>query len=201
MSARPLRISAAVLVCCLAGFAVPGDLRAGTPGDSTYSLVAYIGGGLARYIVAPGGPPPGVPVEYTRTGLSGTVRVMWHPDHLLRLGLESGWASFYSYKFGTQPSGEVSLSAVPLLVVWSMNVLGVDWFVGSGYYRLNSSLDFKGTVDVQTWSLGWMAAASYTHPLSESLGLAGEVKWMNATEHADAALNIQVQLVWKLLEW
>jgi hypothetical protein len=93
------------------------------------------------------------------------------------------------------------LSGVPLIAVWSMNILKVDLFAGAGYYYLNSNLDYHGTVSAHTWSLGWLAAASYTHPLSENLGVAGEIKWMNAVENQDVVMTIQVQLVWKLLEW
>ena len=166
-----------------------------------YSLVAYVGGGLAYYPITPGSPPPGVSSDLTRVGGSSTLRVMWHPDHLVRLGLETGWTMFYSYSLQGAPPGELHLSAVPLLWVASMEVLGVNLFVGTGYYLLNSNLDYQGTVNVKTWSLGWMLAASYVHPISENMGVAGELKWINASEHEDASLTFQVQLVWKFLEW
>jgi hypothetical protein len=66
---------------------------------------------------------------------------------------------------------------------------------------LNSHLDYQGTVNVSTLSLGWMAAASYTHPLSDKLGIAGEIKWMNASEHESANVTFQAQLVWQLFDW
>jgi hypothetical protein len=189
------------LLLCVAGLAIAPQLHAQTPGDGMYNLTAYFGGGLSRYVASPGGPPSGVPVDYTKTGLGATARVMWCPDHLIRLGLESGWTNFYSYKFGSQNEGEESVSAVPLIAVWSMNILHVDLFAGAGYYHLTSNLNYKGTVTVSTWSLGWLAAASYTHKLSDNWGVAGEFKWMNATESQDAALTFQVQMVWKFLEW
>jgi len=166
-----------------------------------YALVAYVGGGLAYYPIAPGSPPPGVPHDLTRFGGSGTLRVMWHPDHLIRLGVETGWTTFYSYRLTQAPGGELHLSAIPLLWVMSMELFGVNIFAGSGYYLLNSNLQYEGTVDVQTWSLGWMLAASYLRPISENLGIAGELKWMNASEHEEASLALQVQLVWKIMEW
>jgi len=126
---------------------------------------------------------------------------MWHPDHLIRLGLETGWTKFYSYEFGSQGEGEMYLSGVPLIVVWSMNVLNIDFFAGAGYYHLNSNIDYKGTINGTTWSLGWMTAGSYTHKLSDNLGVAGELKWMNAVESQDAVITLQVQLVWKFFEW
>ena len=195
-----MRTALVAAVFLLTTLKAPPPLYAGTPGDSTYALVAYVGGGLSQYVLVPGGPPD-IPTDVSKTGLAGTVRLMWQPDHLLRLGIESGWTKLYSYTLEQQPTGQLFLSAVPLLLVWSMPVFGVDLFLGSGYYLLNSNLDYQGTVNVSTWSLGWMAAASYTHPLSDQLGVAGEIKWMNASEHESANLTVQAQLVWRLFEW
>lgn len=189
-----------IALVCLAGLANPISVHAGEPSDSTYAVVAYIGGGFSRYLPSVSGPPD-IPIDVSRLGPAGTIRVMWHPNYRVRLGVETGWTKFYSYTLQAQPSGKLYLSGVPLLVVWSMQVLNVDLFLGTGYYRLNSNLDYQGTVNASTWSLGWMAAASYTHPLSEKLGVAGEVKWMNATEHELATLTIQAQLVWRVFEW
>lgn len=196
---KPLLLLITALLCCM-GLVNPTALHAASTGDSTYEVVAYIGGGFSQYLLAPGGPPD-IPIDVSKLGMAGTVRVMWHPDHLVRLGIETGWTKFYSYTLQAQPSGQLYLSGVPLLVVWSMQVLNVDLFAGTGYYLLNSNLDYQGTVNVKTWSLGWMVAASYTHPLSDKLGVAGEVKWMNASEYETANLTAQVQLVWRVFEW
>jgi hypothetical protein len=195
-----MRIKIVTTLLAAASLASPSAATAGSPGDSAYAIVAYVGGGISQYLVVPGGPPD-IPTDVSKTGLAGTVRLMWHPDYLLRLGIETGWTKLYSYTLQQQPAGELFLSAVPALIVWSMPVYGVDLFFGAGYYLLNSSLDYQGTVDVSTWSLGWMAAASYTHPLTDNLGVAGEIKWMNASEHESSNLTIQAQLVWRLFEW
>jgi hypothetical protein len=201
MYARKLRPILFALLLSVAGLSTIPQLHAQTARAGPYQLKAYFGGGLSQYVTTPGGPPAGVPVDYTKTGLAATARVLWCPDHLIRLGLESGWTNLYSYKFGSQSEGEETLTAVPVIAVWSMNVLHVDLFAGAGYYHLTSKLNYLGTVNVSTWSLGWLAAASYTHQLSDNWGIAGEVKWMNAVESEDAALTFQVQMVWKFLEW
>lgn len=200
MSARFLAIvAAASLLSAVLTVGARGQSEETPAGP--YALVAYVGGGLSYYPITPGSPPPGVAHELTRVGGAGTVRVMWHPDHLIRLGVETGWTMFYSYRLTQPPPGELHLSAVPLLWVLSMEVFDINLFAGSGYYLLNSNLQYEGTVNVQTWSLGWMLAASYVRPISENLGIAGELKWMNASEHEEANLTLQVQLVWKFLEW
>jgi hypothetical protein len=200
MSANKHR-SILIALLVLAGLATVPQLCAQTHEAGPYNLTAYVGGGLSQYATSPGGPPPGVPVDYTKTGLAATARVLWVPDHLVRLGLESGWTNLYSYKFGSQNEGKESVTAVPVIAVWSMNILHVDLFAGAGYYHLTSKLNYLGTVNVSTWSLGWLAAASYTHKLSDNWGIAGEVKWMNLVESQDAAITFQIQMVWKFFEW
>lgn len=194
-------LTAASLLWGLASITAAPRLHAGAPEDGRFSLVAYAGGGLSRYIAASGGPPAGVQVDYGKWGIAGTARVMWYPDHRIRVGVETGWAKLYSYDFGPGGEGRVHISAFPLIPVWSMNVMGIDLFAGAGYYILNSRLDYRGDVTVHNWSLGWLAAASYTYRWEGDWGIAGELKWMNVAEHQDAALTLQIQMVWKFFEW
>ncbi len=167
-----------------------------------YALVAYVGGGLSMYSHKPE-TPAFLDASTSTLGLCGSLRVMWHPDHLLRLGIETGRTRFYGYTFsdGTE-QGEVDLTAVPLLLVWSMPLHErVNVFLGYGYYRLTSHLDYITETESSVWSLGWMAAASYVHPLTEDLGLCGELKWMNAVESRNTVFSTQVQLQWHFLRW
>jgi hypothetical protein len=174
---------------------------AGEGHDSTYRLVAYLGGGGSLYVTS-AGTPSGMQADVSKFGPAATFRVMWCPDHLLSVGLESGWTKLYSYETGAPDQGKVYLSQFPLYIVWSMkffdavNVLG-----GYGYSRVNTSLDYQGTVNVGTWSMGWVAACSYERPLTKTLGVAAELKWINAVESHDGALTLQAQLVYSFLEW
>ncbi|HET7898813.1 MAG TPA: hypothetical protein VFL47_14110, partial [Flavisolibacter sp.] len=72
---------------------------------------------------------------------------------------------------------------------------------GSGVYFLTTNLDYRGKTTSNKLSIGWMAAASYIFPLSEKLGLGTEAKWMNAAETSNGILSLQLQLVWKFLNW
>jgi len=187
----------------VASLLVSGAAVAGGTGttDTTFHLVAYVGLGGSWYSTSAGF-AQGLNADVSKFGPAGTIRVMWRPDHLLSVGLESGWSKFYSYETGGSPSGKVSVSQVPLYIVWSMRFLdGVEVFGGYGYSRINTSLDYQGTVNVGTWSMGWVAAASYTRPLTKTLGLAGELKWINAVESHDANVSLQVQLVYSIFEW
>lgn len=172
-------------------------------GRGHYSLVAYAGGGLSYYLSDEGAP------GYLRPALQkqhpvGTLRILWHPDHLLKAGWETGYVTFYSYDFkdSANRSGKIALNAIPVLLEFSMSLKNrFNIFAGSGLYFLNSSLNYEGKVSSNKVSVGWMAAASYILPLGTQTGLGTEVKWLYAAEASKGSLCAQLQLVWRFLQW
>ena len=166
------------------------------------SFVLYVGGGLAGYTTTIN-PTAGIlQGDVSKISPVGTFRIMWHPGYRLRLGIETGYTNFYSYKVKNgNVSGKVSLDAIPLLIVWSMPVVKrVSIFAGIGSYWLTTRLNYDGQVKSKTFSLGSNIALSYTQPLSKTLGLAAEAKWMNAFETKDNLLSLQVLLVWQIFK-
>jgi hypothetical protein len=169
--------------------------------DSAFALVLSGGGGLSVY-VAEINPPADIPSTIRKGGLSGTLRVMWYPDHLLRVGIESGWTRFYSYTLKKKSEGNLYLSAIPILLVFSMPISSrVDAFVGAGGYWVFSDLAYETKVRVTEFSQGWMLAGAYRFPIGKTLDLAAELKWFNASQFEDASVTIQAQLVWRVFEW
>ncbi len=182
-------------------FAIEKDsAQSNKPGE--YSLVVYAGGGVSQFLGSPGVAQT-VQTEVSKTGFSGSLRVMWHPDHMLRLGLETGRIPFYSYTIeNNDKSGDLKLTATPVILVWSMPLAKrFNVFLGYGIYILNSELEYAGKTNSSTNSLGFLTAVNYIHPLSDHLGIAGEIKYLNANETKDKILNYQVQLVWKFYKW
>jgi hypothetical protein len=168
-----------------------------------YAWVATVGGG-AGYFVSNSGAPPYLSRKISNLSHVASFRLMWHPDHLLNVGIETGHLTFYTYRFrdSVNREGVVRLSAVPALVVWNMAVTKrLNLFAGSGVYFLRTNLDYRGKATSDKLSIGWMAAGSYIHPLSAKVGLGTEIKWMDATETANGILSLQLQLVWKFLNW
>ena len=167
------------------------------------TLVLYVGGGFADYLAPIKIQPVNLQNNITRTSATGTIRIMWHPGYRLNLGIESGYSNFYSYHVKNNAvSGKLSLHAVPLLVVWSMPIIKrVNIFYGLGSYLLTTYLKYDGVVKSKTFSLGSNIALSYTQPLSKKLGIAAEAKWMNAFVTKDNLLSLEVQMVWKFLEF
>lgn len=167
------------------------------------SFVLHAGGGVSYYSTAVNLSSVAFPGTLNKWSPAGTVRLMWYPRYRLRLGLETGYTNFYRYKVrDTSGQGQVSLQAIPVLVVWSMQVLPrVNIYAGFGSYILNTHLNYKGTVDSRDWVLGSNLAVSYTLPVSKRLGLAAEAKWMSAFESKDAAFSVQLHMVWKVFQW
>lgn len=178
-----------------------------------YALVITAGGGLAYYSTHLGVPPPIDQLRVSRFGVPAMLRVMWHPDHRLRVGLETGWVPMYSYR-GTV-AGEparVNVEAIPILLVFSMPLAWLSGTkrniaqrlsitAGTGAYLVESRLRYAGRVTETQTSLGWMLAGSYTQPLGRQFRVATELKWFNATATEDAAFTAQLQLVWRAFSW
>lgn len=178
-----------------------------------YKLVVTAGGGLSYYSTHLRVPAAVEQTSVSRFGVPASVRVMWHPDRRLRVGLETGWTTMYSYRgqVASEPT-RVYVSVVPVLVVFSMPL---TWLkgraesiarrmaitTGTGFYLNYSRLDYAGTVVSQTNSLGWMVAGSYAHPIGKRLQVAGEVKWYDAVAAENAAFVAEVQLVWRAFSW
>ncbi len=164
--------------------------------------VVYVGGGFSSYVAPVNIRPVALAGSINRSSVAGTARLMWYPNHLLRFGIESGYTNFYSYNVKNgNTSGRVSLNAIPVLFVWSMEVVKrVNVYAGIGTYILNTKLDYEQETKSRDVVLGSNIALSYTLPLNKRLGIAAEGKWMNAFETKDAALSMQVQMVWKFVQ-
>ncbi len=178
-----------------------------------YSVVLSVGGGLSYYSTHLGVPATLSNTQLSRFGVPLTVRALWVPDHRLRLGLESGWTTMYSYRGRVNNTeGRVYVSAIPTLAIFQMPLAwlsGNERSIarrlsvtgGTGVYIVHSRLDYESIVQTSTISLGWMAAASYTQPLGPRFRVSGELKWYDAVASQNAAFAAQLQLNYRLIRW
>ena len=165
------------------------------------SLVISGGGGLTYYVAT-----PGLPLHLeTREKLFGkgvTGRLQWNPGHLLNVAVETGYMDFYSYSFDDPGAGKLKVTAIPLLLQWSMNFgKRLSVYAGSGTYFVRSELDFDGIVRTSTVSLGWMLGLSYGIQTGRRTKLSAEAKWMYAAETEDAIITTQFLFAWNIVEW
>ncbi|GAA4415872.1 hypothetical protein GCM10023187_46780 [Nibrella viscosa] len=181
----------------------PDTIRSDSPQTERFALVVYAGSGLSVYS-APIQVADGLQqVRTSRLGVPATVRLMWHPDHRLRIGIESGWTTMYAYSaLADARPARVYVSAIPVLLVYSMPVTRrIALFGGTGAYVLNSTLRYGDAVRTNAVSLGWMVAGQFTQPISRSLGVAVELKWHDATQTNDTNFALELQLVWRAYRW
>jgi hypothetical protein len=172
-------------------------------GRGEYAAVSYVSGGFGMY-AADAGTPAHLQTILDKIKANSSVRIMWHPDHLLRFGLETGYMTFYSYALTDSAGkrGKAALRAIPVLVEWSMALTKrFNIFAGSGIYLLTTDLDYITKTKSHKVSVGWMAATSYILPVSKNMGLGMELKYMDAAETSDGSINFQLQWVWKFAKW
>jgi hypothetical protein len=203
---RTFALLAAIGVSLVSVSAQPSDSsRSPATSDTLYSLTAYVSGGYAHDVSSFEISPAGL----DRGGAGFSVRVMWKPEHLLRMGLEIGRTHVYSVKQeGLQTAYgktdvNLTLNATPILLVFSMSPFdNLDVYVGGGSAFLNSDAQsFGSTSATSSLSGGAMAAVSYMRPLSDAWSIGGEAKWLYFDKYDDTVVSVQVMVSFKFLEW
>ncbi len=171
--------------------------------DSEYAVTAYINAGYSRFISE---------LDFedlNKNGFSGTIRLMWEPEHLLSIGIESGYLHLYdintqvTYQDTITFNGSSELTAVPILTVFSMELFeNFIISVGSGMFLLTSKVDALGNpVNSNQVSTGVLGSASYYHPLSHTISLGGEIKYYLINKIEDGSLNFQFSLQYRFLTY
>jgi hypothetical protein len=89
--------------------------------------------------------------DLNKNGFSGTIRIMWNPEHLLSVGLETGYQYLYSIdisnydtEFGTTDFS-ASMYTIPIFIMFSMKVMpNIRLNAGTGMYLLFNSGNMFG---------------------------------------------------------
>lgn len=171
--------------------------------DTTYSLSTEIGVGYSRFFTT---------MDYddlNKNGFSGTFRVMWNPEHLLSIGLETGYQYLYSFdysgydtEFGTTDI-KASMYTIPIFIVFSMKVLpNLKLSAGSGTYLLyNSGEAFGDKLSSNQLSIGAHTGISYTYPLNESMAIGGELLYSYFSKLQDQTIALQFLFVYDFYKY
>ena len=171
--------------------------------DPEYAVTAYINAGYSRFISE---------LDYNdlnKNGFSGTIRLMWEPEHLLSIGIESGYLHLYdittqiTHQDTITFNGSSELTAVPILMVFSMELFeNFKISFGSGMFLLTSKVDALGNpVSSNQVSTGVLGSASYYYPLSHTISLGGEIKYYLINKIEDGSLNFQFSLQYRFLTY
>jgi hypothetical protein len=174
-----------------------------TASAQTYHLNGSVGFGYARFLTD-------MDLDgLNKNGYSGTIRLMWQPEHLLSVGLESGYHHLYTYEvsnlsteFGVTDA-QSKLTAIPLFFVAAMAIVpSVELIGGIGPTFLHTSFESFGyeTTSKQI-STSYFIAGSYEYPLNGSLTIGGELSYYRINKIEDSTLSLRFILGYNLLSW
>ena len=168
-----------------------------------YTLSTEIGAGYSFYLTD---------MDYNelnKNGYSGMIRFMWNPEHLLSIGLETGYNYLYSVhldnietEFGNTEFS-ASMAAVPVFISFAMKV--TDNFkirAGSGTYLLFNRGDMFGNeIKSSLISIGFQTGFSYQRSLTKDFAIGGELQYSYISKIQDQTLSLQIIIIYDLLRW
>lgn len=137
------------------------------------------------------------------------IRFMWKPEHLLSVGLETGFGVFYTTsqenvdtEYGVTDI-ETTLFTVPIFIVYSMEIFeNFDLSVGMGPQILFSKVDSHNNKVTSTQiSSGYMFSGYYMYPLSSGTSLGGGFRWNYVQKIHDGSLFLQIMFKYNLIEY
>lgn len=171
--------------------------------DTVYSISTEIGVGYSRYFTT---------MDYddlNKNGFSGLVKVMWNPEHLLSIGLETGYQYLYSIdisnydtEFGTTQF-KASMYAVPVFIVFAMKVApNVKLTAGTGMHLLyNSGEIFGDKIESNQISIGVHTGVAYTYPINNSMSIGGELVYSYISKLQDQTIALQFIFAYDFLKF
>ena len=173
--------------------------------DTLYNFTAYVGGGYSYNVTSFDYEFDGL----NRDGFQGYIRVMWHPEHELRGGLEFGYTSVYSVEennietiYGTTDLN-TNVYAYPLMLVFSMSIIK-NWEVnvGTGFgfsvVKNESFGENSFSNDVASTS---MISTGYYFPLGQDTRLGGEFRFIALPKYDDYLITFSLSFAYKFLEY
>ena len=112
--------------------------------DTTFRVRASVLAGIMATVYDQPTTTQSTTTRYMGNVLGG--RVVWHPNHLLAVGVQSGFVFFSSddLVINGVESGRAGLAAVPLQAVITMSSQHVEFGIGLGMYQLQSIWRMQG---------------------------------------------------------
>lgn len=136
------------------------------------------------------------------------IRVIWQPEHRLRLGLESGYISFYSVSGNTTGNnGEFhsGLGVLPLFLYFGMKVdknIDVTFSTGGALLRYRVDDDSPaGVITSKEMSFSnFNAGIQWHRPLSDRVEAGAVINYLFLGKTRDSHISAQFSVSVKLLE-
>lgn len=133
-----------------------------TATDTTYRVELHLIGGFGgtKYTE----PPSIFSEREVFFGYNVNARLMWHPDHLLSIGVMSGYQVFSREGFqasehdGLENDLSLELSSVPIHLAFEVRPLNIRFGAGIGVYLLLSQLQEQGQI-THSWDVAYGGSA------------------------------------------
>lgn len=140
------------------------------------------------------------------TGYNGNVRIMWHPDHLLGVGLMTGYQVFSLERFSPTPENglgentKMQLGSVPIHAVFEMQGPHVRIGAGIGAYVLLSQLyEAEAITNSSSISFGGSAWLGYAFAISDRLRIGPDLVVQVVSDrgigNVSAMITVQIDLL------
>lgn len=179
------------------------DTTAGR-GDYHVELMLIGGMGATRYKE----PPSVVNDQTTFRGWNANVRLMWHPDHLLGMGVMSGYQVFSreTIEAGSIPDVAedvtLELSSVPIHIAFEMRPLHIRFGAGIGVYILMSQLiESTGTTYSSDLAYGGSAWLGYEFDITDHLHIGPDLVLQVLSDRGISNLSAMIVLRYDLLSY
>ncbi len=133
--------------------------------------------------------------------LSPSFRLMWKPDHRLNIGIESTYMTVQNIDF-TKNKNKISakMEAVPVFLLFNMNVLYLDLTAGIGVSYMSSTIEVQNEESRATnWHYCFNFGLGYTLIITDNFGVGLEGKIFTLTKTDDRIASLYLKLVYNFL--
>ncbi|MBS1562684.1 MAG: hypothetical protein JSS89_13845 [Bacteroidetes bacterium] len=143
------------------------------------------------------------------SGMSVMGKLMWHPDHILSVGLLSGYTTFSTESFTkddipvlNEPF-TLTLEAVPLQLALSMQSGGFEVGVGLGGYLLSSTITGGDAVRQANtiFEIGISTQVSYLFFIGETFSVGPEVNIHLLSNRGIVAISPCLRAKWEFVRY
>jgi len=141
-------------------------------------------------------------------GFSGAVRILWEPEKLLRVGMETGLLHLAHSKeeniqtdFGLTKRNN-SMNAYPLMLFFNMKIWKAEIILGLGAALITSRINaFNDLSESSIVTSSKMYGIGYSYQLSERFSIGGEFKYYSFSTPELTVATFQLKTKYSIFVW
>ncbi|MGE5500073.1 MAG: hypothetical protein ACM3Q2_18525 [Syntrophothermus sp.] len=141
-------------------------------------------------------------------GFAGSLRLLWEPEKLLKIGLEGGVVHLAHSKedlvntdFGPTIRAN-TMNAYPLMIIFNMKLWKAELMMGLGAANVTSKINaFRDISLSNVITASHMYGVGYNLPVSGRLSLGGEIKFYSFSTPEVLVGTAQLKLKYSIYEW